>query len=93
MTVDETPARGKNWARNQAHKRRRIQRHAARARIAGRADRSNCPRPDKAAYDKLDEAERRIQQRALGPGMQMYDCQCGWSHNGHPNPTDKPGSQ
>lgn len=59
-------------------------RRAAKRRVEERSPVPGCPRPDKAAYDKTDPVERRIQERRLGPGMEMYDCQCGFSHNGHP---------
>src|SRR4051794_17948564 len=84
--VDDTepaePVRGRSWRQRQSRKFRR----AARARIAERFAGPGCPRPDKPSYDREDVHERRIQERRLGPGMTMYDCRCGWSHNGHPLP-------
>lgn len=64
---------------------RRRRRKKAQRRVAGRKG-VGCPRPDKAAYNPDDSFERKLQERALGPGMEMYNCRCGFSHNGHPVP-------
>ncbi len=67
----------------------RRRRHQLRDRIAARQPVPGCPRPDKPAYNADDPAERAIQERRLGPGMDMYPCKCGYSHNGHPRPAEK----
>lgn len=77
---DELPA---ELTRSQRNNRRLALRRQAKLRVRERSPVPGCPRPDKPAYDKLRPDERDLQRRMLGPGLEMYDCRCGFSHNGH----------
>ncbi|MFC9436890.1 hypothetical protein [Nocardia sp. NPDC057030] len=81
FTDGEVAGQSKRQRRRRREKARRL-RKMAKQRVAERKA-VGCPRPDKAAYSPNDDFERKLQERALGPGMEMYVCRCGFSHNGH----------